>query len=225
MTSPLASAPWLVFLALIAACGSTPSPPGPLQNVGGSAGSGPDASASGTSGSGGSRVDPALDAGASGDEPDADALDASLDARAPDADGAAVESGCVLGTLDSDCEDGCPDLDEAAEQLFAGGADAAVRRPCRGSDGTRYITIGSGSAAYSSGYIFAAASGALVATYASSTVSAWCADASASGVAFYGRVVHDCAAVNPDGVTAACDSSGPGSGGDPQAACILYSDD
>ena len=40
MTSPLSSAPWLVSLALIAACGSTPSPPGPLQNLGGSAGSG-----------------------------------------------------------------------------------------------------------------------------------------------------------------------------------------
>jgi len=156
--------------------------------------------------------------------PDADALDSGVDA--PEGDGGpALEQGCLLGELVSDCEDECPALDEAPDQLFAGGADAAVRRPCRGSNGTRYITIGSGSDGYSGGYIYDAESGELVSTYASSTVTEWCADASASAIAFYGRVVQDCAAVNPNGVTTACDSRGPGSGGDPLAECIIYSDD
>jgi hypothetical protein len=215
----------LASLALASACGSKPSPPGQLENVGGSSGREPDASMSG--GTGG--AEPMLDAGlpeadaADAGELDAGELDAGADARAPQNDAAAAaEEGCVIGTLESRCGEGaCPDLDEAADWLLAEEPSAVVRRRCEAADGTQFITIGGSFDSASNGYIYAAESGELVSTYVLSDIAEWCSETTPSSVGFNGRVIPDCAAVNPDDVTASCDdTSGPGNSGSSPEECI-----
>lgn len=215
-----------------AACGSKPSPPGPLENVGGSFADEPDGSTpagSGGGGSGGAGGDGVeLDAGLpDAAAPDADTLDAGPDARAPEGDAApVVERGCVLSTLAERCDDGCPALDEAPSWLFADDPVAVVRRRCEGADGTRYVTIGGSFGYGTTGYVYDAESSELVSSYRTSDVAELCDDTTPSAIGFYGRVIHDCASVNPDDISTPCDedSSGPGNGGDSPEACI-YSDD
>jgi hypothetical protein len=235
----------LAILAFAAGCGSKPSPPGGLENVGGSSGREPDASASG--GSSGSGSAPVLDGGlpvATG-APDGGALDAGPDAGATEPDAApAAEDGCVVDPLESRCSEvACPDLDEAADWLLADDPIAVVRRPCEGADGTRFITIGAGYGLSSAGYIYDAESGELVSTYTVSDVPEFCSAGDASNVGFYGRVIQDCASVNPNDVTTPCDDGpggpgnggpgnggpgpgpgGPGTGADPSEECIYIND-
>ena len=227
--SLLLQAHLIAALALLpAACGSKPSPPGPLENVGGSFSNEPDASlpaGSGGGGAGGGGSSGAeLDAGLSdADAPDADRLDAGPDARPPEGDAApGAEDGCLVSSLEARCEDGCPDIDEAPSWLAADAADAVVRRRCQGADGTRYITIGGAFGDASSGYIYAAQSGELVATYVISDSDEWCTDTTPSPLGFHGLVIRDCAAVNPDGITRPCGSgaSGPGNGPAPPEECV-----
>jgi hypothetical protein len=233
--APITPACVLAILALAAGCGSKPSPPGRLENVGGSPPSEPDASTpEGSSDAGGSEA--VSDAGppdAAG-APDGDGLDAGPDARVPEPDAApAEEVGCIFDTLEAHCSElACPSLDEAADWLLADDPIAVVRRPCEGADGTRFITIGAAYGLPSAGYIYDAESGELVSTYVVSDVAEYCSGDDASNVGFSGRVIQDCASVNPDDVTTPCDEGpggpgpgGPGPGGpangpDPSEECI-----
>jgi hypothetical protein len=183
-------------------------------------------------GSGGS-AEPVLDAGPAdaSTAPDADTLDAGPDAHATQPDAApAEEEGCVLGTLEERCSElACPDIDEAADWLLADDPVAVVRRPCEGADGTGFITIGGAYGLASAGYIYDAASGELVSTYVVSDVPDYCSEGDASNVGFHGRVIPECASVNPNDTTTPCDdgpgnggpgNGGPGNGGDPSEECI-----
>jgi hypothetical protein len=234
----------LAILALAAGCGSKPSPPGRLENVGGSSGREPDAATSGGTSGGGAEPEPVIDAGA----PDPQGLDAGGDASLPDAGvdpdadgGARIEEGCVVDSIENECANaGCPDLDEAPEWLLAEDPPVVVRRPCEGADGTRYITIGRNYGFGGTGYIYDAESGELVSKYATSDVADFCTESTASSVGFYGRVVWDCASLNPNGVTTPCEDGpggpgpgGPGAGGpgpggpgpvDPSEECIYIND-
>ncbi|HTV20177.1 MAG TPA: hypothetical protein VMG12_15945 [Polyangiaceae bacterium] len=200
--------------------------------MGGSFGEEPDAAAPAGSGGGGSGggsggggVD-ALDAGATdAGGPDADALDAGPDAVGAEGDAATVvEQGCVLRSIEELCEDGCPDFDEAASWLFADDAATVVRRRCDGADGTRYSAIGASFGSVSRGYVYTADGHELVSSYRTSDVPEMCSDTTPSELGFYGRVIHDCVAVNPDDITTACDdSSGPGNGeGNAPEECVYF---
>jgi hypothetical protein len=227
------------ILALAAACGSKPSPPGRLENVGGSSAREPDASTSGGRSDAGG-LEPVIDAGPpdAGEAPDGDGLDAGPDARAPEPDAApAEEAGCIFDTLEARCSElACPSLDEAADWLLADDPIDVVRRPCEGADGARFITIGAAYGLSSAGYIYGAESGELVSTYVVSDVAEYCSEDDASNVGFYGRVIQDCASVNPNDVTTPCDDGpggpgpggpgpgGPGGGPGPSEECIYIND-
>jgi hypothetical protein len=95
----------LALLALAAGCGK-PSPPGRLENVGGSSAAEPDASTGGTSGNGGDGGgggEPALDAGANVP----DAQDAGADVELPDAgDAGDADAATDAGPGVTPCDDG-----------------------------------------------------------------------------------------------------------------------
>lgn len=226
-TSFVAPTRLITVLLFAAACGSRPNPPGRLENVGGSSGREPDAATAG--GSSGTGAEPEVDAGTqhpdrldAGDAVVPDAGDAGGGAAEPDA-GPLVEEGCVIDSLADECntEPGCPELDEAADWLLAEEPVAVVRRTCEGGDGTRYITVGGGFGDSSTGYIYDAESGELVSKYSSLDVADFCSDSTPSSIGFHGRVVWDCASVNPNDTTRPCPrSNGPGNGENYPDECI-----
>jgi hypothetical protein len=114
-----------------------------------------------------------------------------------------LDGRCVEGTLADFCvNDRCPSRQDALARLRADGAAFVVQRPCRGEDGTAFVSVGSSFLTNSGTYIYDAQSGELVSVYVLVDVYELCDERATD--AFYGPVIPDCMFDGPVSVPSIC---------------------